>query len=58
MKEDKSGKTVILSIRFSSEQAKTLRKWADNQPVPPTTPEIVRIAVLEWMKRTIVGMRP
>jgi hypothetical protein len=53
-----NGKVGILSVRLELEQWDTIEKWAARQPVPPTMPEIVRVAVTDWMKRNIVGMKP
>jgi hypothetical protein len=44
-------KDFILSVRLPMDHVKQLKKWADAQEVPPTIPEIVRVAVLRWMEQ-------
>ena len=47
----KRGESGIFSLRLRPYQYAALEQWARRQPVPPTIPEICRVAVEEWMNK-------
>lgn len=46
----KNGKNFIISVRLTEDQFTFLETWKERQAVPPTIPEIVRIALLRWIR--------